>query len=98
MARISMANVHFYMDLYNATVDDIFTMSGLHFPRIKVVSSCGMRNIEVATSNELIRCGLTTRECYECIFCMYQTVDYVRRHLYMDLRIDAILVAEELGY
>ena len=98
MSKISMSNVRFYMDMYNATVDDIFRMSGVYFPRIKVVSSCGARNIEVASSNELIRAGLTTRECYEAIYSMYQVVNIVRRGIHDDMLIDAMLVSEELGY
>ena len=81
MSKISMSNVRFYMDMYNTTVHEIFKLSGVYFPRIKVVSSCGARNIEVASSNELIRAGLTTRECYECIYCMYEVVSIVRRGL-----------------
>ena len=76
---ITMKNVHFYMDMYNATVDEIFKLTSMYMPRIKVVSSCGMRNIEVANSHEVIRSGMTTRECYEAIYSMYQIANIIRR-------------------
>ena len=98
MSRITMANVHYYLDMYNGTVDEIFQKSGVYFPRLMIRSAYGYRNIQVATSTEDIRCGLSTRECYEVLISMYNVVNIVRRGIDEAERVERMLVSEELGY
>ena len=82
MARITMKNVHYYMDLYNNTIIECgMNCETFYWPMVFISSGNGVHNICHQVDGEVIAGGLSTRETYEVMHAMFNSLDIFCRTL-----------------
>lgn len=73
--RITMNNVRFYLDMYNHSVDELYKLTGVNMPKLIIMSAYGYHNLIEGPTGREIRCGLSTRECYEILLASHKMVE-----------------------